>query len=134
MMEEQLAKRSGRLGKGGEPDINAASKMVLNDWTRGKLPYFTPPPGCMMEPRPDEGGDEAGEDLEDTNIDEVEEDEELEDEEDEYLDHSDTDTVATADTTGTTETTETVDSLFEMLDFQRKRKMNLLKKSLPNPQ
>merc|ERR1711942_269955 len=101
---EQLAKRSGRLGKGGEPDINAASKMVLNDWTRGKLPYFTPPPGCMMEPRPDEEGDEVGEDLDDTNIDEVEED-------DEDLDHSDTDTVATADTTGTTETTETVDSL-----------------------
>jgi len=130
---EQLAKRSGRLGKGGEPDINAASKMVLNDWTRGKLPYFTPPPGCMMEPRPDEEGDEAGEDLDDTNIDEVEEDEELEDEEDEDLDHSDTDTVATADTTGTTETTETVDSLFENVRFPKEEEDESVKEKPAKP-
>merc|ERR1719317_1692293 len=133
MMEEQLAKRSGRLGKGGEPDINAASKMVLNDWTRGKLPYFTPPPGCMMEPRPDEEGDEAGENLDDTNVDEVEEDEELEDEEDEDLDHSDTDTVATADTTGTTETTETVDSLFENVRFPKEEEDESVKEKPAKP-
>lgn len=40
---EQLAKRSGKLLKGGEADIGAVAKMVLNDWQRGKLPYYVPP-------------------------------------------------------------------------------------------
>lgn len=34
----------GKLGKGGEPDLNTAAKMVLYDWQRGKIPFFTPPP------------------------------------------------------------------------------------------
>merc|ERR1712029_992877 len=50
---EQLAKKCGRLGKGGEPDLNAVSKIILNDWNRGKLPFFVPPPGCSFEPKPD---------------------------------------------------------------------------------
>lgn len=41
---EILCRKSGRLLKGGEPDIDGAAKMVLNDWIRGKLPWFTPPP------------------------------------------------------------------------------------------
>jgi nuclear GTP-binding protein len=41
---EILCRKSGRLLKGGEPDIEGAAKMVLNDWIRGKLPWFTPPP------------------------------------------------------------------------------------------
>ena len=32
------------LMQGGEPDINAVAKMVLNDFQRGKLPYFVKPP------------------------------------------------------------------------------------------
>ncbi|KIH56873.1 hypothetical protein ANCDUO_12944 [Ancylostoma duodenale] len=32
--------------KGGEPDITAVAKSVLNDFQRGKLPYFVVPPGC----------------------------------------------------------------------------------------
>ena len=43
---EKVAQKSGKLLKGGEADIPNVSKMVLNDWQRGKLPYFTPPPGC----------------------------------------------------------------------------------------
>jgi nuclear GTP-binding protein len=39
-----IAKRSGKLLKGGEPDQEAAAKMVLNDWIRGKIPYFVAPP------------------------------------------------------------------------------------------
>ncbi|KIH44064.1 hypothetical protein ANCDUO_25922, partial [Ancylostoma duodenale] len=31
---------------GGEPDITAVAKSVLNDFQRGKLPYFVVPPGC----------------------------------------------------------------------------------------
>ncbi|KAG9378489.1 Nucleolar GTP-binding protein 2 [Pyrenophora tritici-repentis] len=41
---ELICRKSGRLLKGGEADIDGAAKMVLNDWIRGKLPWFTPPP------------------------------------------------------------------------------------------
>jgi nuclear GTP-binding protein len=40
----QLARRMGKLLKGGEPDLETAAKMVLNDWIRGKIPFFVPPP------------------------------------------------------------------------------------------
>ena len=39
-----IAKKSGKLLKGGEPDQEAVAKMVLNDWIRGKIPFFVPPP------------------------------------------------------------------------------------------
>lgn len=42
---EKLAFRTGKLLKGGEPDIGAVSRMVLNDWQRGKLPFYVPPEG-----------------------------------------------------------------------------------------
>ncbi|XP_037948673.1 nucleolar GTP-binding protein 2 [Teleopsis dalmanni] len=42
---EQLAKKSGKLLKGGEPDITVISRMVLNDWQRGKLPFYVAPEG-----------------------------------------------------------------------------------------
>ncbi|XP_035207358.1 nucleolar GTP-binding protein 2-like [Stegodyphus dumicola] len=41
---EQYARRSGKLLKGGEPDISTVAKMILNDFQRGKLPYFVKPP------------------------------------------------------------------------------------------
>ncbi|KAM1862397.1 hypothetical protein ACFX14_002871 [Malus domestica] len=40
----QLCKLSGKLLKGGEPDLMTAAKMVLHDWQRGKIPFFVPPP------------------------------------------------------------------------------------------
>ena len=46
---EILCRKSGRLLKGGEADIDGAAKMVLNDWIRGKLPWFTPPPFTESE-------------------------------------------------------------------------------------
>uniref|UniRef100_A0A6B2F2J8 CP-type G domain-containing protein n=1 Tax=Bothriechis nigroviridis TaxID=88079 RepID=A0A6B2F2J8_BOTNI len=39
-----LAKRQGKLKKGGIPDHEKAAKAVLNDWTSGKISYFTHPP------------------------------------------------------------------------------------------
>ncbi|XP_030375420.1 nucleolar GTP-binding protein 2 [Scaptodrosophila lebanonensis] len=42
---EQLAKKTGKLLKGGEPDITVTACMVLNDWQRGKLPFYVPPEG-----------------------------------------------------------------------------------------
>lgn len=46
---EQIARKSGKLLKGGEPDLGTVAKMVLNDWQRGKIPYFVKPPGCENE-------------------------------------------------------------------------------------
>lgn len=40
----QLCNRMGKLLKGGEPDLDTCAKMVLNDWIRGKIPFFVPPP------------------------------------------------------------------------------------------
>ncbi|XP_028134204.1 nucleolar GTP-binding protein 2 [Diabrotica virgifera virgifera] len=42
---EKIAHKSGKLLKKGEPDITGVSKMVLNDWQRGKLPFYCCPPG-----------------------------------------------------------------------------------------
>ena len=44
IMLSAIAKKSGKLLKGGEPDQEAAAKMVLNDWIRGKIPFFVSPP------------------------------------------------------------------------------------------
>ena len=41
---EMLARKGGRLLKGGEPDVDGVAKMVLNDFMRGKIPWFTPAP------------------------------------------------------------------------------------------
>ncbi|KAJ3075304.1 GTPase required for pre-60S ribosomal subunit nuclear export and maturation [Quaeritorhiza haematococci] len=40
----QVARNTGKLLKGGEPDHGTVSKMILNDWLRGKIPFFTLPP------------------------------------------------------------------------------------------
>ncbi|XP_055535365.1 nucleolar GTP-binding protein 2 [Wyeomyia smithii] len=42
---EQYAKKSGKLLKKGEPDVQTVAKMILNDWQRGKLPFYVPPEG-----------------------------------------------------------------------------------------
>lgn len=47
---EKMAFRTGKLMKGGEPDITAVSKMVLNDWQRGRIPFFVKPPGPAANP------------------------------------------------------------------------------------
>jgi len=43
-----LGVKMGKLHKGGEPDIDAVARIVLYDWQRGRIPYFTPPP-CEEE-------------------------------------------------------------------------------------
>ncbi|KAF2286014.1 hypothetical protein GH714_009693 [Hevea brasiliensis] len=40
----QLCKLTGKLLKGGEPDLMTAAKMVLHDWQRGRIAFFVPPP------------------------------------------------------------------------------------------
>ncbi|XP_013382041.1 guanine nucleotide-binding protein-like 3 homolog [Lingula anatina] len=39
-----LATKMGRLKKGGVPDVDKAAKTVLQDWTSGKITYYTHPP------------------------------------------------------------------------------------------
>jgi nuclear GTP-binding protein len=40
----QLCKASGKLLKGGEPDLTTGAKMILHDWQRGRIPFFVKPP------------------------------------------------------------------------------------------
>ncbi|KJP89776.1 hypothetical protein AK88_00484 [Plasmodium fragile] len=41
-----LARKMGKLLKGGEPDITSVSKIILNDWIKGKIPYYVDPDGA----------------------------------------------------------------------------------------
>lgn len=34
------------LFQGGEPDLQTVGKMVLNDWQRGRIPFFVKPPNA----------------------------------------------------------------------------------------
>ncbi|KAF7942331.1 hypothetical protein BELL_0021g00130 [Botrytis elliptica] len=79
---ELLARKGGRLLHGGEPDVDGVAKMVLNDFLRGKIPWFTPPPklegpeetgvegreGRLGEMPRKRKRDEVGESVADTSI------------------------------------------------------------------
>lgn len=41
--------KTGKLLKGGEPDINNVSKSIIMDWQRGNIPYFDLPPKLEEE-------------------------------------------------------------------------------------
>ena len=45
----RYARKIGKLLKGGEADTNAAAKLVLHDFQRGRLPYFCLPPGTSAK-------------------------------------------------------------------------------------
>lgn len=48
---EKLAYKSGKLLKKGEPDVGIVARIVLNDWQRGKLPFYVCPPGFEHVPK-----------------------------------------------------------------------------------
>lgn len=48
---EKLARRSGKLLKKGEPDVNTVARSMLSDFQRGKLPWFVSPPDETVEQR-----------------------------------------------------------------------------------
>jgi nuclear GTP-binding protein len=93
---EMLARKGGRLLKGGEADMDGVAKMVLNDFMRGKLPWFTAPPkeegeeegGVGLDGRTGKLGEmrkkRTAEDMEDGSKDGEEEEEEEEVEEEEW--------------------------------------------------
>ncbi|KAJ6044902.1 uncharacterized protein N7446_003098 [Penicillium canescens] len=49
-----LARKGGRLLRGGEPDVDGVAKMMINDFLRGKIPWFTPPPKLQGKDGKDE--------------------------------------------------------------------------------
>lgn len=58
---ELCARKSGRLLKGGEADVDGVAKMVLNDFLRGKLPWYTAPPVAVSaDGQTTEGSKEQG--------------------------------------------------------------------------
>jgi nuclear GTP-binding protein len=68
----KLAARNGKLLKGGEPDLHGVSINVINDWQRGKLPYFVAPPkdeGDESDGGEDDVGDDQGDEDEDDDED-----------------------------------------------------------------
>ena len=52
----EVANLTGKLLKGGAPDMTTVAKMILNDWIRSKIPYFVPPP--VKENKESEAEDE----------------------------------------------------------------------------
>ncbi|CAB1333546.1 unnamed protein product [Coregonus sp. 'balchen'] len=46
---EKIRNPEEHIPAGGEPDLPCVSKMVLNDWQRGRIPFFVKPPGCEGE-------------------------------------------------------------------------------------
>jgi nuclear GTP-binding protein len=45
---DQMAKRMGKLLKGGEPDRPICARILLQDWQRGKIPYHVLPPNYVV--------------------------------------------------------------------------------------
>lgn len=46
---EMIARRYGRLLKGGEPCTRSAAVMIINDYQRGRLPHYVAPPELKEE-------------------------------------------------------------------------------------
>lgn len=83
---ELLARKHGRLLKGGEPDEQGIAKLVINDFNRGKIPWFVMPPEDEERPRKKQKSEDAEskndeEEAEATEQPEVEKDEEQEESE-----------------------------------------------------
>jgi len=49
MFLAMIAKRNGKVLKGGIPDKVMAARAVIRDWNSGKIPYFTRPPSIKEE-------------------------------------------------------------------------------------
>jgi len=83
----KLALRNGKLLKGGEPDVKSVAVNVINDYQRGRLPFFIAPPKTDDDDDEDDGNEgfpasanSRNEDDEDNNdVDEKGEDEEGDD-------------------------------------------------------
>lgn len=59
---ELLARRWGRLGKGGEPIVSQVATKIIMDIQRGKVPYFIQPPPGKAKPPKNTVASKAGDD------------------------------------------------------------------------
>ncbi|KIW07115.1 uncharacterized protein PV09_01990 [Verruconis gallopava] len=57
---DQLARKTGKLLKGGEADMDTVAKSVVNDFLRGRLPWFVAPPHNDTEDGEKEDGGMEG--------------------------------------------------------------------------
>lgn len=56
----QVARKRGRLGKGGVPNLNAAAKSVLADWRDGRISAWVEPPSALADgDKPDKADDKV---------------------------------------------------------------------------
>lgn len=46
---DDLSRKTGKLLKNGEPNIHLTSKMILNDWVQGKIPFWVEPKPFKIE-------------------------------------------------------------------------------------
>ncbi len=53
-----VAQRFGKLKRGGEAHSDVVARMILNDWQRGKIPFFVPPPGYQESHKGKKGANE----------------------------------------------------------------------------
>ncbi|EGC30562.1 hypothetical protein DICPUDRAFT_41316 [Dictyostelium purpureum] len=61
----QLAERTGKLLKKRQPNMNAVAKLILYDYQKGKIPYFTLPP--LLNPEAEIETPVATEETQDAN-------------------------------------------------------------------
>jgi nuclear GTP-binding protein len=47
---QHLARRLGKMKKGGVPDCEAAAKSILQDWNAGRISFYTVPPESTSMP------------------------------------------------------------------------------------
>ena len=52
ILMEVIARKCGRLRKGGDPCLRTAAIMLINDYQRGRLPHFVPPPELKSDNEP----------------------------------------------------------------------------------
>lgn len=78
---ELVSRQTGKLLKGGEPDLMTTAKRVLNDFQRGKLPYFVKPPAEPEVVKDEREAEFSEEFVKDLAMEEEEEDAGLRDDE-----------------------------------------------------
>mmetsp|Transcript_1303 Transcript_1303/g.1369 ORF Transcript_1303/g.1369 Transcript_1303/m.1369 type:complete len:543 (+) Transcript_1303:53-1681(+) len=74
----QLAKLKGKLLPSGEADMPTVAKIMINDWQRGRLPYFVAPPKPENGEEEEEDDNAEGVDIPDEFEHSDEEEEEVE--------------------------------------------------------
>lgn len=77
----KVARHKGKLLPSGEPDMPTIAKIMINDWQRGKLPFFVAPPKVENEEEESDEEDEAEDGL--VGVDESKIGEDVDDEDEE---------------------------------------------------